>query len=234
LPYNPNPRLFRDSNLIRVDTPMTETESLTTNPTPSRPASYSPERADLILEALARGETLAAAAADIGLRLETVELWLVEVDEFAERYEALTGKRPVGRPSKYRAAFAAVALALCKRGATDFDLAQEFGVSTVTVWRWQVQHPEFGEALRVGKDMFDDRVERALAQRAVGYSFHTQKIMQHQGEPVIVDYVEHLPPDVGAAKLWLLNRRPDRWKERQEVENSGEIHVTIDAADANY
>ncbi len=33
----------------------------------------------------------------------------------------------------------------------------------------------------------------------------------------------HLPPDVGAAKLWLSRRQPERWKERQEVDVSGTL-----------
>jgi hypothetical protein len=30
-------------------------------------------------------------------------------------------------------------------------------------------------------------------------------------------------PDLGAAKLWLLNRQPDRWRERREVEVTGTL-----------
>src|SRR6266700_1385134 len=44
-----------------------------------------------------------------------------------------------------------------------------------------------------------------------------------QAGPVIVPYQEHLPPDVGAAKLWLSRRQPERWKERQEVDVSGTL-----------
>jgi hypothetical protein len=42
-------------------------------------------------------------------------------------------------------------------------------------------------------------------------------------EPVYAPYIEHLPPDVGAAKLWLLNRRPKEWRERREVEVTGTL-----------
>jgi hypothetical protein len=42
------------------------------------------------------------------------------------------------------------------------------------------------------------------------------------GKPVVSDYfIEHIPPDIGAIKLWLLNRRPDRWREKVEVANTG-------------
>ena len=34
---------------------------------------------------------------------------------------------------------------------------------------------------------------------------------------------EHLPPDVGAAKLWLSRRQPEKWRERQEVNVTGSL-----------
>ena len=51
------------------------------------------------------------------------------------------------------------------------------------------------------------------------------KIFQGTPEagPVIVPHQQHLPPDVGAAKLWLSRRQPERWKERQEVDVSGTL-----------
>lgn len=48
--------------------------------------------------------------------------------------------------------------------------------------------------------------------RAVGYSYHAVKIFQHDGNPVVVPYIRHVPPDVKAAIFWLTNRRPDEWK----------------------
>ena len=38
-------------------------------------------------------------------------------------------------------------------------------------------------------------------------------------KPVVVHYTEHLPPDVGAAFIWLKNRDPDRWRDVQNVEH---------------
>ena len=35
------------------------------------------------------------------------------------------------------------------------------------------------------------------------------------------DVVEHVPPDVSAIKLLLGNRRPDKWKDKQEVQVTG-------------
>lgn len=105
------------------------------------------------------------------------------------------------------------------RGATDAELAEILEVNTSTIWRWQIEHEEFCNALRAGKEMADQRVERCLYQRAVGYSFNSQKIMQDKGKPVIVPYVEHVPPDVGAQKLWLTNRKSNDWAEKSEVKH---------------
>lgn len=127
----------------------------------------------------------------------------------------------LGRPSKYRKEFALVAAALCKRGATDMELAQEFGVNTSTIWRWSCQFDDFCTALRVGKESFDDRIERSVAQRAVGYSYNTEKVFNFQGVIVRADTIEHVPPDMGAAKMWLTNRRPDRWRDVQKHEMGG-------------
>ena len=45
-----------------------------------------------------------------------------------------------------------------------------------------------------------ERVERSLYERANGHSYDAVKIFMP------VHYTEHLPPDVGAAFIWLKNR----------------------------
>jgi hypothetical protein len=70
---------------------------------------------------------------------------------------------------------------------------------------------------------------QSLAQRALGYSYHAEKAFQHQGEVMKVQYVEHVPPDVAAAKFWLLNRRRAEWSDTSRHEltgaNGGEIEI---------
>jgi hypothetical protein len=65
------------------------------------------------------------------------------------------------------------------------------------------------------------RVERSLYERANGYNYDAVKIFMPAGakQPVIVHYVEHCPPDVGAAFIWLKNRDPERWRDVQNVEH---------------
>jgi Homeodomain-like domain len=125
-----------------------------------------------------------------------------------------------GRPSKYEPQFAEQAKKLCELGATDADIAAFFGVSDRTIYRWQAAFPEFCQALKAGKAPADERVERSLYHRAVGYSHDAVKIMMPAGfdEPVYAHYREHVPPDTVAAIFWLKNRRPDLWRDRHDMD----------------
>jgi len=132
-----------------------------------------------------------------------------------------TPQRGRGRPGEYRPEYAKVAGAMARLGGTDFDIAEELGVKTSTVWRWRSKHPEFCSAIEQGKDAWDDRVERSLAQRAAGYSYHSERVFQYEGQIVRAEIVEHVPPDVSAIRLWLMNRRPEKWRDKQEVKIDG-------------
>lgn len=130
---------------------------------------------------------------------------------------------PAGRPSKYKPEYATQAAKLCQLGATDIELADFFEVKVSTIYEWRNVHPEFSEAVIAGKDNADTRVERAFFNRAVGYTFESEKIFQHQGEIIRTPVREHVPPDAGAALNWLKNRQPDKWRDKQEVEHSGKV-----------
>lgn len=126
----------------------------------------------------------------------------------------------VGRPSEYRDEFAEQAAKLCALGATDFELANFFEVDTRTIYRWKNCHPEFCQAVIAGKENADARVERSLYNRAVGYSFESEKVFQFQGDIIRAETVEHVPPDASAALNWLKNRQPDKWRDKQEIDQT--------------
>lgn len=137
----------------------------------------------------------------------------------------------IGRPPKYKPEFCAVARALCKRGATDWELAREFEVSVSTIHRWYCRYPEFWEAIHTEKAGFDDRIERALAQRAVGYVQRVEKVFQFQGSIIRAETDEHIPGDVGAMKHWLANRKAKEWRDsamRLEIGQPGDFDQMSD------
>jgi len=135
-----------------------------------------------------------------------------------------------GRPTKYDPAYCDEARDLCAAGATDIELADHFGVNTSTIYAWRNVHEEFSKAVIAGKDAADDRVERAFFNRAVGYTFESEKVFQFQGQIVRADTREHVPPDPGAALNWLKNRRPEKWRDKQVQEIEGSVKVAADDA----
>jgi hypothetical protein len=82
------------------------------------------------------------------------------------------------------------------------------------VSRWRALYPEFDEALRVGNEVFDAGVERALAERAMGYlmSWDEEIINPVSGQREWVLKRKYFPPDTKAINMWLTNRKPAEWQ----------------------
>jgi hypothetical protein len=115
-----------------------------------------------------------------------------------------------------------------KAGLTDIEVAEHLGVAVRTVHRWKKDHPEFAKALIETKALLDSRVEISLFRRATGYRYTEVEVTLEGGAEVrrVVREKEALP-DVNACKLWLTNRDPAAWKDKQEVEHSGTTRVVI-------
>lgn len=128
---------------------------------------------------------------------------------------------PAGRPTDYRDEFVDQARKLCEMGATDEDLAHFFDVHVATIYRWKLQHQEFCEAVKIPKEIADDRVEMSLYRRALGYTFDSEKVFQHQGEIVRAATKEHVPPDPTSMIFWLKNRRREKWMDVNRNEQTG-------------
>lgn len=132
-------------------------------------------------------------------------------------------KRGRGRPSEYRKEYAEQARKLCLLGYIDEELADFFGVGKQTLNTWKKVHPEFMDSITRGKDVADAEIAESLFKRAKGYSHRAVKIFNDEGKPLKVEYVEHYPPDTAAASLWLRNRQPNRWRDKQDIEHGGVV-----------
>jgi hypothetical protein len=129
-----------------------------------------------------------------------------------------------GRPSKYEDRFAVMAALHAAKGATDQDLADLFSVSKPTIWHWYRTYPAFGEAVKSAKALvFDARVERSMAERAIGYSVDTEEIKVIGKTIHRVPIRKHYPPDPTCCIFWLKNRQPDKWKDVHRHEHSGKV-----------
>ncbi len=126
-----------------------------------------------------------------------------------------------GRPTDYDPDFARQAALACEKGFTDKELADLFDVSAATIYRWKLEHSEFCEALKAGKAAADERVERSLYHKAIGYSFESEKIFNGAKGIVRAPYIEHVPPDTTACIFWLKNRRQHQWRDVHKHEHGG-------------
>lgn len=132
-------------------------------------------------------------------------------------------KRGVGRPTKYNPDMCEKAYKLCLLGATDERIADFFDVSTTTLNNWKHEYPEFLASIKAGKEEADAVIAQSLFHRAKGYSHDAVKIFNQAGEIIEAPYTEHYPPDTTAAIFWLKNRQPRNWRDKQDIEHSGNI-----------
>ena len=119
--------------------------------------------------------------------------------------------------------------AWARDGLTDEQIAARIGITTSTLYDWKNKYSEFSEALKRGKEVVDIEVENALLKRALGYDYTEERVERSQdgGKKSIktVQTVKHIPPDTTAQIFWLKNRRPDRWRDKQQIEHSGTLEV---------
>ena len=130
---------------------------------------------------------------------------------------------PAGRPTRYNKDYGRMAKKACQLGATNDDLAELFNVSVRTILRWEKKHPdEFRRPLMEGKSDVDDEVEKSLYQRAVGGWKTTEKrvTVDQAGNTTKQAIEREEKPDTIACIFWLKNRRPDKWRDRPEMEGS--------------
>jgi hypothetical protein len=110
---------------------------------------------------------------------------------------------------------------LCLLGATDKKLADFFEVEESTINEWKLVHADFAESITRGKEAADAEIAQALFHRAKGYSHPEVDIKVVASEIVQTPLVKHYPPDTAAASLWLRNRQPKLWRDKQDLEHSG-------------
>lgn len=131
-----------------------------------------------------------------------------------------------GRPTKYKEEYAKQAEKICLLGATDEFLADYFEVAVSTIQKWKLDHSDFSDSIKRGKAEADLKVAESLYHRACGYSHPEVKTATHEGR--ITDsqeFIKHYAPDPTAAIFWLKNRQPKEWRDKQEVEHSGQIDI---------
>lgn len=144
---------------------------------------------------------------------------------------------PGGAPTKYKVSYNQQAYKLCLLGATDTELADFFEVNEDTIHEWKKVHPKFSESLKKGKTVADAEVAASLHKRATGYKYKETVFEKTDSKETLEGTTDsqittdqykkkitlkELPPDTGAATLWLKNRQKDKWRDKTEVDLGGQ------------
>ena len=111
-------------------------------------------------------------------------------------------------------------------GLTDEQIAGNIGINTSTLYDWKNKFSKISEALKKGQEVVDIQVENALLKRALGYTYkETTSECDEDGELKVTKVVtKEVVPDTTAQIFWLKNRRPDLWRDKQNIEHSGQIN----------
>jgi hypothetical protein len=122
--------------------------------------------------------------------------------------------------------------AWARDGTIDEDIARKLGVAYSTFREYVKKYPALAAALKRGKEVADVEVENALFKRAIGYTYdevtREGAIDPKTGENLLVVtkvVTKEVQPDVTAQIFWLKNRRPDKWRDRQDINHSGNMEI---------
>lgn len=125
--------------------------------------------------------------------------------------------------------------AWARNGLTDEQISKNLGISIQSFYTYKSKYIEFFESLKRGKEVIDIEVENALLKRALGYKYDEviKEINNDTGELETTKVVtKEVQPDTTAQIFWLKNRKPKEWRDKQEIEHTGETNVNIVAMTA--
>jgi len=117
-----------------------------------------------------------------------------------------------------------------REGLTDKQIAEnKIGISERAFVNWKKKYPAIYSSLKKGKAPVDIKVENQLLKSALGFTKTVKKpikVKVEKQKPGVgkiieehIEYVEeeiYIPPQPVCMFFWLKNRRPDKWRDRQE------------------
>jgi transposase-like protein len=138
-----------------------------------------------------------------------------------------------GRPSKFDDVDKEYWAFLIEKGYTNREIANKIGVDESTIYNWMKVHDQFFKSLKGFREFADSEVEASLYQRAKGYKVKEVKLFQDKrGNIIEHEVMKSYPPDPTSMIFWLKNRKPDQWRDKQEIEQMVQS-ITIDKKEEN-
>ena len=147
--------------------------------------------------------------------------------EGKQKPRGIRNKKKNGRKTLFKRSMIKQAENLVLMGYTHEKVADFFGVNVCSIYKWKSMHDDFAKVLNFKRDENDSKVVRSLYEIATGYDYTEKKKETEQseldgGKPKvkITKTKKHIPPNVGAIKVWLYNRRPKEFKPEPALSSS--------------
>lgn len=129
-------------------------------------------------------------------------------------------------------------------GLIDDQVAAKIGIARQTLYEWKKKYPAIDDALKKGKEVVDRHVESCLLKNATGYTYTEEVPMKvkekyydeenrlcEKEKVIVVQVTKQKPPETVAQIFWLKNRKPADWRDKQNIEHTGNIEHTSNAFD---
>ena len=139
----------------------------------------------------------------------------------------------------------------CREGLVETEICKRLGVGISNWERYKNAFRELRDSLKKNKEIADYRVEKALYLRACGYEY--EEVTEEPAVDVIVEALrrgekfsrdeirelvddamivtklvkKHLAPDPVSMIFWLKNRKPDKWRVKQEVGGNITVNYSV-------
>lgn len=122
-------------------------------------------------------------------------------------------------------------------GLSDKQVAANIGINQATLYDWLKKYDKFSEAYKKGTEVALYEVENALYKAACGYDVTEAEMVKTttpDGNEAKQERkrLRHIPPNIGAICFILKNRRPEKWRDRQEIQldnkGNGQLADLID------
>lgn len=112
-------------------------------------------------------------------------------------------------------------------GLTEEQIAHNMGIGIRTLTDWKSRFPAILASLKNGKAPVDVQVENALLKSALGFEYEEtiteiEEMPGGKQKKQIRKVKKYAPPNSTAQIFWLKNRRPDRWRDKQDISGTFE------------
>ena len=152
-------------------------------------------------------------------------------------------KAKMGRKLKLHPDWPLLAEGHAREGMIDAEIAKKLGIAKSTFYEYKKKFPDFSEAISRGKAPVDFKVENSLLKRCTGFE-HIETTTEYEPPPKktaggratkpkivkIKTVTKYVIPDFHSIRLWLTNRKPKSWKDKQDVSLSGDVSIQVISA----